>query len=349
MPTRAYATQAPASPAVPHSITRRQPTPTDVAIDIMYCGVCHSDLHQAKGEWPGTQFPCVPGHEILGRVTAVGSAVKKFKVGDLAAVGCMVDSCRTCANCKNNQEQFCIGGGATFTYNSADKHLGGHTFGGYSEHIVVDEAFTLKVPANLDPAAAAPLLCAGITTYSPLRHWKAGPGKKVGIIGLGGLGHMGVKFSKAFGAHTVLFTTSQSKVEDGKRLGADEVVISKNMRAMMQQAASFDLLIDTVSADHDLNAYLGLLKLDGTLAIVGVPPNPQPVHSFSLIMPRRNLSGSLIGGIAETQEMLDFCGKHNIVCDIELIKIQQINEAWDRMVKSDVKYRFVIDMASIKA
>lgn len=349
MPTRAYATQAPAGLAVPHSITRRQPTPTDVAIDIMYCGVCHSDLHQAKGEWPGTQFPCVPGHEILGRVSAVGPAVKKFKVGDLAAVGCMVDSCRSCANCKNHQEQFCIGGGATFTYNSADKHLGGHTFGGYSEHVVVDEAFTLKVPANLDPAAAAPLLCAGITTYSPLRHWGATKGKKVGIIGLGGLGHMGVKFSKAFGAHTVLFTTSESKVEDGKRLGADEVVISKNMRAMMQQAGSFDLLIDTVSADHDLNAYLGLLKLDGTLAIVGVPPNPQPVHAFSLILPRRNLSGSLIGGIAETQEMLDFCGKHNIACDIELIKIQQINEAWERIVKSDVKYRFVIDMASIKA
>lgn len=346
-PTRAYAAQSSTSPLGPHSIPRRQPTPTDVAIDILYCGVCHSDLHQARGEWAGTQYPCVPGHEILGRVTAVGRDVKKFKVGDLAAVGCMVDSCRTCPSCSRHLEQFCEKG-ATFTYNAPDKHLGGHTFGGYSEHIVVDEAFTLKVPTNLSPAAAAPLLCAGITTYSPLRKWGATKGKKVGIVGLGGLGHMGVKFAHAFGAHTVLFTTSEGKIADGKRLGADDVVISKNADAMARHAGSFDMILDTVSADHDLNAYLNLLKVDGSLVLVGAPPNPQPVSAFSLFFPRRNLSGSLIGGIAETQEMLDFCGTHDVTCDVEVIGIQQINEAWERMARSDVKYRFVIDMASIK-
>jgi uncharacterized zinc-type alcohol dehydrogenase-like protein len=349
MSTRAFAAQSATSPLGPFSIQRRQPTDNDVAIDILFCGVCHSDLHFARNEWGFTQFPVVPGHEILGRVTAVGKKVTKFKVGDLAAVGCMVDSCRTCNHCKQGLEQFCTAeGGPIFSYNGPDKHSGGMTFGGYSESIVCDQAFTLKVPANLDPARAAPLLCAGITTYSPLRHWKAGPGKKVGIVGLGGLGHMGVKFARALGAHTVLFTTSPSKAADGLRLGAHEVVLSNDQAAMARHAGSFDLIIDTVSADHDLNAYLALIKLDGTLTLVGVPPKPQPVAAFSVIMPRKNLAGSLIGGIAETQEMLDFCGQHNIACDIELIRMQQINEAYERMLRSDVKYRFVIDMASLR-
>lgn len=329
------------------TIQRRDPLPTDVEIDILYCGVCHSDLHFARNEWGMTEFPIVPGHEILGRVTRVGSEVTRFKVGDLAAVGCLVDSCRTCSSCGRGLEQFCTNG-ATFTYGAPDKISGGMTHGGYSERIVCAEAFTLKVPSNLDPARAAPLLCAGITTYSPLRKWGATRGKKVGIVGLGGLGHMGVKFAHALGAHTVLFTTSEGKVADGRRLGADEVVISKNADAMAAHAGSFDLIIDTVSADHDLNAYLALLKLDAALVLVGVPPSPQPVHAFSLLMPRRTLAGSLIGGIAETQEMLDFCGNNGIVCDIELIRMQQINEAYERMLKSDVKYRFVIDMASLK-
>jgi uncharacterized zinc-type alcohol dehydrogenase-like protein len=330
------------------SIQRREPLATDVEIEILYCGVCHSDLHFARNEWGMTAYPVVPGHEILGRVTRVGGKVTKFKVGDTAAVGCMVDSCRTCVNCAKGLEQFCVGGGAVFSYNGPDKHSGGMTFGGYSERIVCDEAFTLKVPASLDPARAAPLLCAGITTYSPLRKWGAGKGKKVGVVGLGGLGHMGVKFAHALGAHTVLFTTSEGKVADGKRLGADEVVISKNADAMAKHAGSFDMILDTVSADHDLNAYLSLLKLDGSMVMVGVPPNPQPLHAFSLILPRRNLAGSLIGGIGETQEMLDFCGTHGVACDIELIRMQQINDAYERMLKSDVKYRFVIDMASLK-
>ncbi|MBL9149383.1 MAG: NAD(P)-dependent alcohol dehydrogenase [Phycisphaerae bacterium] len=347
MSTRAFAAQNATSPLGPFSITRRDPLPLDVEIEILYCGVCHTDIHFAKNEWGFTQYPVVPGHEILGRVTRVGSNVKKFKVGDTAAVGCLVDSCRTCAHCKQGLEQFCIPG-STFTYNGVDKHSGGITYGGYSERIVCDEAFVLKVPENLDKAAAAPLLCAGITLYSPLRHWGAGPGKKVGINGLGGLGHMGVKFSHALGAHTVLFTTSPSKVADGKRLGADEVVISKDADAMAKHAGSFDLIVDTVSADHDVNALLGLLKLDATLAMVGVPPTPVAVSAFSVIMPRRHLAGSLIGGIPETQEMLDFCGKKNIVCDIEMIAIQDINKAYERMLKSDVRYRFVIDMASIR-
>jgi uncharacterized zinc-type alcohol dehydrogenase-like protein len=348
MSTRAYAAHTPTSPLGPYSIKRREPTATDVEIDIMYCGVCHSDLHWARNEWGMSQFPCVPGHEILGRVTRVGKSVKHFKPGDLAAVGCMVDSCRACEHCAKGLEQFCKVG-STFTYGGPDKHLGGQTYGGYSEKVVCDEAFTLRVPKNLDPARAAPLLCAGITTYSPLKHWGAGKGKKVGIVGLGGLGHMGVKFAHALGAHTALFTTSESKVADGKKLGADEVVISKNAEAMGKHAGSFDMILDTVSADHDLNAYLNLLKLDGTMVMVGVPPSPQAVSMFSLIMPRRHLAGSLIGGIKETQEMLDFCGTHNVQCDIELIKMQQINEAYERMLKSDVKYRFVIDMASLKA
>jgi uncharacterized zinc-type alcohol dehydrogenase-like protein len=347
MPTRAFAGFSADAPLGPHTIARREPTPRDVAIDILYCGVCHSDIHTVRSEWGPCVYPCVPGHEILGRVTGVGKGVTKFKVGDLAAVGCLVDSCRSCSSCTQGLEQFCQKV-PTFTYGSPDKHTGGVTYGGYSEAIVCDEAFTLKVPSHLDPARAAPLLCAGITTYSPLRRWGAGPGKKVGVVGLGGLGHMGVKFAHAFGAHTVLFTTSESKVADGKRLGADEVVISKDPAAMAKHAGSFDMILDTVSADHDLNAYLNLLKLDGSLVVVGVPPKPQPVAVFSLIMPRRHLSGSLIGGIPETQEMLDFCGKHDVVCDIELIKMQQINEAYERMLRSDVKYRFVIDMASLK-
>jgi len=348
MPTKSYAAQSATSALAPHAIERREPLATDVEIDILFCGVCHSDLHTARGEWAGVVHPVVPGHEILGRVTRVGAKVGKFKVGDIAAVGCMVDSCRTCDRCKRNLEQFCASG-ATFTYNSPDKHLGGMTYGGYSERIVVDEAFTLKVPANLDHARAAPLLCAGITTWSPLRKWGAGKGRKVGIVGLGGLGHMGVKFAHALGAHTVLFTTSTSKVADGKRLGADEVVISNDAAAMAAHAGTLDLIVDTVSADHPLDAYMALLKLDATMVLVGAPPKPQQISAFSLFFPRRILTGSLIGGVAETQEMLDFCGTHGITCDIETIRIQDINAAYERMLKNDVKYRFVIDMASLKA
>lgn len=347
MPTRAYAAQSETTPLGPFSIERREPTAQDVEIEILYCGVCHSDLHFVRNEWGMTTYPVVPGHEILGRVTRVGSGVTKFKAGDLAAVGCMVDSCRDCSSCRQDLEQFCLNG-SVFTYNGPDKHTGGVTYGGYSEKVVVDEAFTLRVPKSLDPASASPLLCAGITTYSPLKKWGAGPGKKVGIVGLGGLGHMGVKFARAMGAHTVLFTTSPGKVEDGKRLGAHEVVISRDADAMAEHASSFDLIVDTVSADHDLDALMAMLKLDATLVMVGAPPAPQAVTVFSLLMPRRQLAGSLIGGIAETQEMLDFCGKHNIACDIELIRMDQINEAYERMLKSDVKYRFVIDMASIR-
>lgn len=347
MPTKAYAAQSATTPLAPFSIERREPLPSDVEIDILFCGVCHSDLHFARNEWGFTTFPVVPGHEILGRVTRVGKSVTKVKVGDLAAVGCLVDSCRTCSSCARGLEQFCLSG-MVASYNSPDKHSGGVTYGGYAEKIVADEAFTLKVPTNLDPARAAPLLCAGITTYSPLRKWGATKGKKVGIVGLGGLGHMGVKFAHALGAHTVLFTTSAGKVADGRRLGADEVIISKDAAQMAAHAGSFDLILDTVSADHDLNAYLALLKLDATLVMVGAPPNPQAVSMFSLLLPRRQIAGSLIGGIAETQEMLDFCGRHSVMCDIEMITMQQINEAYERMLKSDVKYRFVIDMASLK-
>ncbi|MEY3231249.1 MAG: hypothetical protein RL689_1338 [Planctomycetota bacterium] len=347
MTTRAFASQSATSPLAAHAITRREPLPSDVEIDILFCGVCHTDVHFARNEWGGTVYPVVPGHEILGRVSRVGSKVTKFKVGDLAAVGCLVDSCRTCNHCQRGLEQFCMGG-SVFTYNGQDKHLGGMTYGGYSERVVVDEAFTLKVPANLDPAAAAPLLCAGITTWSPLAHWKAGPGKKVGIVGLGGLGHMGVKFSRAMGATTVVFTTSPGKAADAKRLGADDVIVSTDKDAMARHAGSFDLIIDTVSADHDVNGLLAMVKLDGTLVMVGVPPAPQGVSVFSLLMPRRHLAGSLIGGIAETQQMLDFCGTHGIACDVEVIDIARINEAFDRMVKGDVRYRFVIDMATLK-
>jgi len=347
---KAFAAQSPTSGLAPFTIPRRSPQPQDVQIEILYCGVCHSDLHQARNEWKDampTVYPLVPGHEIVGRVTKVGSGVKKFKVGDMAAVGCLVDSCRTCANCRAGYEQYCETG-FTLTYNSDDKFLGGVTYGGYSQAIVVDEAFVLSVPDSLDPAGAAPLLCAGITTYSPLRHWNAGKGKKVGIVGLGGLGHMGVKFAHAFGAHTVLFTTSPNKTGDAKRLGADEVVISKNEADMLKQAGTFDFILDAVSAEHDLNAYLQLLKLDGTLCLVGLPEKPAPVAAFNLLMKRRSLAGSAIGSLSETQEMLDFCGKHGITSDIELIPIQKINEAYERLLRSDVKYRFVIDMASLK-
>jgi alcohol dehydrogenase (NADP+) len=345
--TRAYAAQAATSALAPHTIQRRDPAPDDVAIDILYCGVCHSDLHQARNEWHNTIYPVVPGHEIVGRVVKVGKNVKKFKEGDIAAVGCMVDSCRSCANCQRGLEQYCLQF-PTFTYNGADKHTGGVTYGGYSENVVVDEAFVLKVSEKLNLAAAAPLLCAGITTYSPLRHWKVGPGQKVGIVGLGGLGHMGVKFAHALGAHVVLFTTSPGKTADARRLGADEVVVSKNEDEMQKHAGSFDFILDAVSADHDSNAYLTLLKLDGTLTLVGAPEKPLPVAAFNLLLPRRQFAGSAIGGIAETQEMLDFCAEHDIVSDVEMIGIQDVNTAYDRLLKGDVKYRFVIDMASLK-
>ena len=345
--TLAYAAHSAAPPLGRWEIERREPGPQDVQIEITHCGVCHSDLHTVRGDWPGTVYPVVPGHEIIGRVTAVGSAVTKFKVGDSAGVGCMVDSCRTCASCRDGLEQYCDG--MILTYNSPDKHTGGVTYGGYSGQIVVDEGFVLRVPGKLSPAGAAPLLCAGITTYSPLRHWNAGQGKKVGIVGLGGLGHMGVKFAHAFGAQTVLFTTSPSKVKDGQELGADEVVISRDADAMHKQAASFDFILNTVAAPHNLDPFLSLLKRDGTMCLVGAPgvPHPSPAV-FNLIFKRRALAGSLIGGIAETQEMLDFCGEHNIESQIEIIPIQKIDEAYARMLKSDVKYRFVIDMASLK-
>ncbi len=304
-------------------------------------------MHTVRNEWHGTTYPCVPGHEIIGRVIKTGAQVKKFKEGDIAAVGCMVDLGHTCENCKDDLEQFCANG-IIFTYNSPDKHLGGMTYGGYSESVVVDEAFVLRVPKNLDLAAAAPLLCAGITTYSPLRHWKVGKGQKVGIVGLGGLGHMGVKLANAFGAHVVVFTTSPGKTQDALRLGAHEVVVSKNQDEMKKHANSFHFILDAVSAQHDINAYLELLKRNGTLTQVGAPADPLPVQVFNLIFGRRQFAGSLIGGIRETQEMLDFCGKHNITCDIELIPIQKINEAYERLLKNDVKYRFVIDMASLK-
>ena len=345
--TKSYATQAATEPLKPFSFERRDPLPNDIQIDISYCGVCHSDIHIARDEWGGgTTYPCVPGHEIVGRVAKVGRDVKKFKEGDLAAVGCLVDSDRVCENCKAGLEQFCDGG-ATFTYNSPDPHTGGVTYGGYSKTIVVDQDFVLRLSDKLDLAASAPLLCAGITTYSPLRKWKVGRGQKVGVVGLGGLGHMALKFANAFGAEVTLFTTSPDKTADAKRLGADDVVISKDEKAMEKQQKRFDFIIDTVSAPHDLNAYLALLKRDGVMTLVGVPPEDTRISAFNLIMPRRQLTGSLIGGIAETQEMLDFCAERGITCDIEMIKITQINEAYERMLKSDVKFRFVIDMATL--
>ena len=345
---RAYSATAATAALAPATISRREPGPGDVQIEILFCGVCHSDLHTVRNEWGGTVYPCVPGHEIVGRITAVGADVTKFAVGQLAGVGCLVDSCRTCPSCQAGLEQFCEKG-FTLTYNSPDRHLGGVTFGGYSQSVTVTQDFVLRIPDNLSLAAAAPLLCAGITTYSPLRHWKVGPGQKVGIVGLGGLGHMGVKFARAFGAQVVLFTTSPGKAEDAKRLGAHEVVVSTRPEEMARHAGSFDFILDAVSAVHDLNAYLMLLKRDGTMTLVGAPEKPSAVASFPLIFGRRRLAGSLIGGLAETQEMLDFCGQHGITCDIELIRMDQINTAYERMLKSDVKYRFVIDLASLKA
>jgi uncharacterized zinc-type alcohol dehydrogenase-like protein len=349
-PTKAYSAASATSPLAADTINRREPTERDVAIEILYCGICHSDLHTVRDEWASvmpTTYPCVPGHEIVGRVTAVGAAVSGFKEGDLVGVGCIVDSDHSCGACSNHVEQFCPN--ATFTYNSPDAHLGGVTYGGYSERIVVDEHFVLRIPDNLDPAGAAPLLCAGITTYSPIKRWGAIEGKKVGVVGLGGLGHMGVKFARAFGAHVVVFTTSPGKTEDARRLGADEVIVSTDPEQMAAHAGTFDFILDTVSADHDLNAYLQLLGLDGEITLVGAPEKPLPVSAFALLFGRKRVSGSLIGGIAETQEMLDFCGEHGITADVEVIPIQLLNEAYERMLRSDVKYRFSIDMASLKA
>jgi alcohol dehydrogenase (NADP+) len=347
---KAYAARGAWTPLAPFILPRRSPRPQDVQIEILFCGVCHSDLHQVRNEWQSvmpTVYPVVPGHEIVGRVVKVGSAVKKFKEGDLAAIGCMVDSCRSCASCRDGEEQYCEVG-MTLTYNGEDKILGGVTYGGYSDSIVVDEAFVLRVSPKLDLAGTAPLLCAGITTYSPLRQWKVGKGQKVGVVGLGGLGHMGVKFAHSFGAHVVLFTTSPNKSADARRLGADEVVVSKNAGEMQKHTSSFDFILDAVSAEHDLNAYLQLLKRDGTMTLVGVPEKPASLQAFNLLIGRRRLAGSAIGGIRETQEMLDFCAEHGITSDVERIPIQQINTAYERLLKGDVKYRFVIDMASLR-
>jgi len=347
--TKAYSAASAASPLKMDMIKRRETTARDVQIEILYCGICHSDLHTVRNEWSetmATTYPCVPGHEIVGRVTAVGASVTNFKTGDLVGVGCMVDSDHVCDNCRADVEQFCPD--ATFTYNSPDKHLGGVTYGGYSENIVVDERFVLHAPENLEPAGIAPLLCAGITTYSPIRRWGDIEGKKVGVVGLGGLGHMGVKFARAFGAHVVVFTTSPGKKEDALRLGAHEVIISTDAEEMQKHAGSFDFILDTVSAQHDINTYIGMLGLDGTITLVGAPEKPLPVSAFALLFGRKCLSGSLIGGIRETQEMLDFCGKHNITADVEVIPIQDVNNAYERMLKSDVKYRFSIDMATLK-
>jgi uncharacterized zinc-type alcohol dehydrogenase-like protein len=347
--TKAYSAVGEASPLSGTTIARRDPTGHDVQIEILFCGICHSDLHQVRNEWKSTMptvYPCVPGHEIVGRVASVGSAVTKFKAGDLAAVGCMVDSDRTCPECQAGFEQFCPN--LTLTYNTPDQHLGGVTYGGYSDSIVVDERFVLHVPANLDLAGTAPLLCAGITTYSPMRHWGVTHGKKVGVVGLGGLGHMAVKFAHALGAHVVVFTTSPGKKDDARRLGADEVVVSRNANEMQKHAGSFDFILDAVSADHDINAYIQMLRRDGNITMVGAPDKPLAVSVFGLIFKRRSFSGSPIGGIPETQEMLDFCGAHNITADVEVIPIQKVNEAYERLARADVKYRFSIDMASLK-
>lgn len=342
-----YAAQSATTPLGQFKFERRDVGSRDVQVEILYCGVCHSDLHFVRNEWGMTVYPIVPGHEIVGRVTRVGSEVKSFKPGDLAGVGCLVDSCRTCPDCAEGLEQFCKQ--MVLTYNSPDKHTGGVTYGGYSNQIIVDQDFVLHISEKLNPAAAAPLLCAGITTYSPLRHWNVKPGQKVGVVGLGGLGHMGVKFARALGAHVVLFTTSPGKAEDAKRLGAHEVVVSKNPAEMKPHVNSFDFILNTVAAPHNLDAYTELLKRDGTLCLVGVPAEPHPSPSvFNLVFRRRQIAGSLIGSLKETQEMLDFCAQHNIVSDVEVIPIQQINEAYERMLRSDVKYRFVIDMASLK-
>lgn len=345
---KAFGTEAPEADLKPMTIERREATPKDVVIEILYCGVCHSDLHTARNDWGGTKYPAVPGHEIVGRVTKVGNEVTKFKVGDLAAVGCMVDSCRTCDNCKQDLEQYCLNG-STGTYNGKDKHSDTQTFGGYSEKVVVDEHFVLKVPENLDLPAVAPLLCAGITTWSPLRHWKAGEGSKVAVIGLGGLGHMAIKLAHALGAEVSLFTRTPGKTQDAKELGADHVLISTNEAQMQSVKGKFDLIIDTVPNVHDINSYVATLRTNGTLVLVGYLGDLDPMlNSVPMIMGRKSVAGSVIGGIAETQELLDFCSKHNIVSDIEMINMQDINEAYERMLKSDVRYRFVIDMESLK-
>ena len=347
---KAYAANSKTSPLAMTSIPRRDPTERDVVIEILFCGVCHSDLHAVRDEWNEfmpTVYPIVPGHEIVGRVANVGNAVTKYKRGDLVGVGCMVTADLTCNECHADYEQFCPN--RILTYNSPDEHLGGVTYGGYSDHIVVDEHFVLRIPSNLDLAGTAPLLCAGITTYSPLRHWGVTKGKKVGVVGIGGLGHMGVKLAHAMGAHVAVFTTSPEKKEDALRLGADEVIMSRNPDEIQKHAGTFDFILDTVSAQHDINSYLALLARDGNLTLVGAPPQPLDVAAFSLIGGRHSLSGSAIGGIRETQEMLDFCGEHNLTADVEVIPIQKINEAYDRLAKSDVKYRFSIDMASLEA
>jgi len=346
---RAYSAASATSPLARSTIPRREPTERDVAIDILYCGICHSDLHQVRNEWSvmPTVYPCVPGHEIVGRVTRVGGAVTRFQVGDLAGVGCMVDSDGTCPECQLGFEQFCPN--MVLTYNSPDKHLGGVTYGGYSDSLVVDERFALRIPTNLDLAGVAPLLCAGITTYSPLRRAGVGKGQRIGVVGLGGLGHMAVKFADALGAHVVSFTSSPQKTDDAIRLGAEEVVVSRNANEFRKHAGSFDFILDTVPATHDLNAYLGLLRRDGNLTLVGAPDEPHSIAAFSLLFGRRSLSGSIIGGIRETQEMLDFCGARSITADVEVIPIQKVNEAYERLLKSDVRYRFSIDMASLKS
>jgi uncharacterized zinc-type alcohol dehydrogenase-like protein len=348
LPSKGYAAQSAATPLSPFAFERRDPGPADVQIDILFCGVCHSDLHTARSEWPGTRYPCVPGHEIVGRVARVGGQVSKFRMGDLVGVGCLVDSCRRCASCAEGLEQYCENG-FTGTYNGPEQGTGNNTYGGYSNRIVVDEKFVLNIRhPEAQLAAVAPLLCAGITTWSPLRKWEVGPGQTVGVVGLGGLGHMGVKLARALGANVVLFTTSPGKAADALRLGAHEVVISTDRKAMAEQRNRFEFILDTVAAPHDLDPFLGMLKRDGSLVLVGAPSSPHPSPGvFNLILKRRNLAGSLIGGIAETQEMLDFCAEHGIVSDIEMIPIASINDAYERMLKSDVKYRFVIDMATL--
>ncbi len=347
MKSYGYAAQSKANPLGPYHFERRKLNDNDVLIDILYCGICHSDIHQVKDEWGGSIFPMVPGHEIVGKVVEVGSKVKKFKAQDIVGVGCLVDSCRTCPNCKEGLEQYCDNGFVP-TYNGLEKDGKSVTYGGYSNNIVVREDFVLSVPSNLTLSHVAPLLCAGITTYSPMRHWQVKKGQKVGVMGLGGLGHMGVKFANAFGAHVVVFTTSPSKKEDAIRLGAHEVVISTDPAQMAKHTKSFDFILNTISAPIDLNPYLMLLNRDGVMCVVGVAPKDPTIKVGGLIFGRRSLGGSLIGGLPETQEMLDFCGQHNITCDVEIIPIQKVNEAYERTIKSDVKYRFVIDMESLK-
>lgn len=341
-----YAAFSSSDALVPHSFERREPTETDVVIDILYCGVCHSDIHSVRNEWGGAKYPLVPGHEIVGRIVQVGSKVTRFKVGDLAGVGCLVDSCRSCSSCESHLEQFCLNG-SVGTYNSEDR-FGQITMGGYSNNIVVDEAFTLRISDQLDLKKVAPLLCAGITTYSPLRHWKVGQGQRVGIVGLGGLGHMGVKFAKSFGAEVVVFTTSQNKVEAALELGADEVVISKDKDQMKAQRGRFDFILNTVSAPHDIHPYIQCLGINGIMVFVGLPEKPPVLQPGALIGGRKSLGGSLIGGIKETQEMLDYCAEHGITSDVEVIDLEDINVAFERMLKSDVKYRFVIDIEKFK-